>query len=114
MRFCPWVLYEWKRKFSKSTPTPLGASSNANLGGGEFNKYIEGLEEGEQCIRIAVSIYFQHRLADSFLKDQLAQNKSNFKVSIDNRNFKLNILNNLSIKNSNIRLNIITWKSTKP
>ncbi len=81
MRFCPWVLYEWKRKFSKSTPTPLGASSNPNIGCGEFYKYIEGLEERKQCIQIAVKIYFQHRFADSFLKDQLAQNKSNSKVS---------------------------------
>jgi len=89
MRFCPWVLYEWKRKFYKSTPTPLGASSNANKGCGEFHKYIEGLEEGEQCIRIAVIIYFQHRFAESFLKDQLAPNKSNSKVSYYIKNKKI-------------------------
>ncbi len=82
MKYCPYLLYRWKLAGKERVPTAIGSSMTRSMSivKGVFWSFIEGLEVGEQCMRIAVNIYFQIRFEDSFYFDQLKLNKTNAKV----------------------------------
>ena len=80
---CTGVLHDWKYRDANPKPKYYGAVSlnkDDTNEVGEFWKFIEGHETGDQCMIIAVNIYFQHSFGQEFIENQLRRNKSDPKV----------------------------------
>ncbi len=60
---CRLVFHQWKYRNANPKPKYYGAASISKADTkevGEFWKFIEGHETGDQCMSIAVNIYFQY------------------------------------------------------